>query len=612
MMEGKVTGRPGFGGVLGGRFQCHQVEQTDLGFAWERVYYQTPAYNFFQMGAELFPEWQLELERGGEYSVVLGKLQNLRLMERVEFVEYYCNFVLVDDPSPVWVRRVLLNPYKVVLKDTIESLGAGLRALHVATTVLTEKSLTGHKHAHYDSTRMLVQGEMCLPTLNRLMEGAEHSMRKQARKQEMETKRPLEDQIWKPQIPRGHWDHGPLKTEYEKQYATTREAGPIKELPWMLEDARWAWMSPVQRDRYDVAGQTEEGHHLHVNYKEGPHEHSRHQLAYCCNAQAQHVLNCAIYGRDLKNMANLGLAGHVDMEFPSLDWLDDGLEEEFCERSAMGAFARVAEAERKHRSLEERCAEACFHISWLRRRRREKMHAWLHCTPEPYALAQTHCEAEGAQHQWPDDSPSLALQRHRLRREVLCSMPSWCRASERDYRAPAGHDRGAQLSLKREVEQLLAQRRQSCNFTEEAWCTMSADDRRAYLMLTGQAISVGGRYLCYTRTLKGKKSCEKSWNTVLGIREDGVEINTDSKVGQDAGPRQIIPREWLGWQEDSDTSFSSTEEGAQWRPDVADEEEQGVGEASDAARARRHRHKTRFPHRRRGYNYAEERAKIIT
>ena len=119
LLQGKRTARPGFADAYGGNFSCHRVQQEDLDFAWERVYYTAPAYNFFQFGAELFPDWKLATEkmRACDMAHYLGKLQKFPLVEQVTRIRKVGVDAMdedgrVLDQSPSWVQRVLLKPYK--------------------------------------------------------------------------------------------------------------------------------------------------------------------------------------------------------------------------------------------------------------------------------------------------------------------------------------------------------------------------------------------------------------------------------------------------------------------------------------------------------------------
>jgi hypothetical protein len=384
MLEGKTTGRPGFAHVVGGDFRCHRVEQLDLGFAYERVHYQTPAFNFFQFGAELFPEWTASLEGTTPFKKMLHDLQRLPLRELLGEVLG----ARVEDAAPEWITRVHLVPYHVVAKDTGENWFAQVRVLYAATSALTEVIEQGHKHAHYNAAPLLLKGDMLAESLERLCIGAERGMRKLDKLQEKER---IAGTCRADSKLRRDYVRGPLRIEYERQKVTTKDAGAIVELPWALDDADWAEVTTVDKDRVGASGATEEGHHLQAICRIGPYEHHREQQAYCYLAQVQHVLNCAIYGFDVKNMVDLDWITddlrrdqfHTYLGFGISDIFQKAVhaEKESDAKTSTGRpyanpFGGIHAAELAQADMERDCAEACFHARWLKKHRREQLTAW--------------------------------------------------------------------------------------------------------------------------------------------------------------------------------------------------------------------------------------------
>ena len=141
---------------------------------------------------------------------------------------------------------------------------------------------------------------------------------------------------------------------------------------------------------------------------------------------------------------------------------------------------------------------------------------------------------------------------------------------------------------------------------------MSSNDRQAYRELVGASVRQGCQYLCYcwqstpshASPLREKDSsrCKarvetKRLATVLRIDCETADIEVCPTQAKGIPIQQTIPREWVGWQEDSDDSFTTSE-------DAKDD-------SDDSSRGRvTRRRRTRFPRRRRGYQYTDERESL--
>ena len=187
-----------------------------------------------------------------------------------------------------------------------------MRALGLGCAAILRESDEGHKRRHYNPVGLWLQPEVAGIAVDKAMEGAERALRKKAAKQKRQLRgRAIEDlPLWTRQA--NGLVAGSLCTSYEKKYAQTSEAGCIEELPWMLDDAAWCDHTAVERDKCEANGRTAQGHHLHVTFSDQPYVGNFSQFEYCYNAQVQHILNIAFYGRDVKNMVDLGFGGVAD------------------------------------------------------------------------------------------------------------------------------------------------------------------------------------------------------------------------------------------------------------------------------------------------------------
>ena len=156
---------------------------------------------------------------------------------------------------------------------------------------------------------------------------------------------------------------------------------------------------------------------------------------------------------------------------------------------------------------------------------------------------------------WPDDAPSLALQRHRTRVQLLSQEGIMAlqeglfpiqnfRDEERFHRAPASWDHGATRAVKYQVEERLRKWRIDRAFLGEDWCSMSSDDRQAYKKLIGADVRQGCKYLCYCWRRSPSHVIPKPV-TVVRYHDNTHDIEIDPAQAEELPIQQTVPKESL-------------------------------------------------------------------
>ena len=267
------------------------------------MFLHKPSYNFFQFGAQLFPEWYCEI-------------LNLPLKTLAQRVRA-CKSRMPDSRS-FWQTRFFLKPYLSAAAPTLEQ---SLEHLFLTGVLCQRKREEVHKHDHHNSA-VLWEDALGPGGFHAASAGAvEAAMRPRIKEQ--------------------------------RRYISTCEAGDIMELPWIFNDASWLASSVTEQDLSGASGRTAAGAHLAV--------------VSCCTGAAPSVWKSCMheYAAMVQQMLNVMMFGECptddafNSEWSDVDWSD-------WLHPCVNPFDAHAprEAHFFHAYFSQTCAEDSFHESW--------------------------------------------------------------------------------------------------------------------------------------------------------------------------------------------------------------------------------------------------------